>query len=227
MRHPLELLFPPELGVEMLYSFVIIICSLMIYYSTKEIYELSSYKGIKYFRQSFLFFAIAYFFRYFIVFFMAFFNIQGMLGLSPREVLNVSMMIFLYSSSMAVFYLVYSVMWKKWNHSRLRIYLFNLLAIVIAFMGILFRSMEMSLLLNLILFLFVAFVLTVAYNDSKDKKKGKGLLVIYLFLFIFFFLNIVDILIPKFLQFYKMGIYLASVFLFMAILYKVLKKIGN
>ena len=51
---------------EIIYSFVIIFCSLLVYFGTKEIYELSSHKGIKYFREAFLFFAIAYFFRFLI-----------------------------------------------------------------------------------------------------------------------------------------------------------------
>ena len=54
------------MGAELIYSFVIILCSLLIYFETKELYELSSHKGIKYFRRSFLFFGIAYFVRYFI-----------------------------------------------------------------------------------------------------------------------------------------------------------------
>ena len=74
MRPPLEFLMPPQIGAELIYSFVIIACSLMVYYGTKELYELSSYKGIKYFRQAFLFFAIAYFFRYSIRFILSFFN---------------------------------------------------------------------------------------------------------------------------------------------------------
>jgi len=38
---------------EIIYSFVIIVCSLMIYFGTKELYKLTSHKGIKYFRLSF------------------------------------------------------------------------------------------------------------------------------------------------------------------------------
>ena len=59
MRLYLGNLLPHALGTELIYSFVIIICSLMVYFGTKELYELSSYKGIKYFRQAFLFFAIS------------------------------------------------------------------------------------------------------------------------------------------------------------------------
>lgn len=227
MRPPLEFLFPPEIGAELIYSFVIVICSLMVYYATKEMYELSSYKGIKYFRQAFLFFAIAYFFRYFIQFFLVFFNLRDILEFSPRYIGWGSLFIFLYASSMAVFYLLYSVMWKKWNHSRSKILLFNILAWIIALIGSSFRGIGVSLILNIILLVFVSFVLFIAYQDSKGKKKGKGLFIIYLLLFIFWILNVINILIPKFLQLYQLAIYLASILLFMIILYKVLKKTGS
>jgi hypothetical protein len=128
---------------------------------------------------------------------------------------------------MAIFYLLYSVMWKKWNHSSSRILLFNIIAITIALIGATFRSMEISLILNIILLVFVSFILFIAYQDSKGKSKGKGLFAIYLLLFIFWILNVIDILIPKFLELYKLIIYLASILLFMTILYRVLKKTGN
>lgn len=227
MRHPLEFLMPPQIGAELIYSFVIIVCSLMVYYGTRELYELSSHKGIKYFRQAFLFFALAYFFRYFIQFFLVFFSLRDILEFSPVYIGWFSLFIFLYASSMAVFYLLYSVMWKKWNHSKSRLFLFNVFALVIALIGSSFRGPGISFMLNIILLAFGSFVLFIAYKDSKDKKKGKGLFVIYLLLFIFWVLNVIDILIPKFLQIYQLAIYLASILLFMIILYKVLKKIGN
>jgi hypothetical protein len=227
MRPPIEFLFPPEIGAELIYSFVIVICSLMVYYATKEMYELSSYKGIKYFRLAFLFFAVAYFFRYFIQFFLVLFNLKNILEFSPRYIGWSSLFIFLYASSMAVFYLLYSVMWKKWNHSKLRLLLFNLLALIIALIGSSFRSEGVSLILNVILLVFVSFVLLAAYRDSKGKRKGKGLFVIYLLLFAFWILNVINILIPKFLKLYQLGLYLASILLFMIILYKVLKKTGS
>lgn len=227
MRPPLELLLPPQIGVELVYSFVIIVCSLMIYYSTREVYELSSYKGIKYFRRAFMFFALAYFFRYFIIFFLALFDIRDIMEFSPIYVGWISLFIFLYFSSMAVFYLLYSVMWKKWNHSRQKVYFFNLLALVIALIGAFVRGIGVPILLNMILLIFVSFTLFVAYKDSKNKQKGKGLFIIYLLLFVFWILNVIDILIPRFLEIYRLAIYLVSIFLFMTILYKVLKKIGN
>jgi hypothetical protein len=200
----------------------------MIYRATKEMYELSSYKGIKYFRQAFLFFAVAYFFRYFIRAFLVLFNIDEILEFSFRYVGWLSLFIFLFSSSMAIFYLLYSVMWKKWNHSKSKILMFNLLAFLIALIGASLRNRETDLLLNLILLVFISVVLFVAYRDSvKNKQKRNSLLLIYLLLFVFWILNVVDILIPRFLQIFQLIVYLASILLFMIILYKVLKKTGS
>ena len=227
MRPPLEFLFPSEAGAELIYSFVIVVCSLMIYFATKEMYELSSYKGIKYFRISFLFFAIAYFFRYSIKYLLILFNIKDIIEISPAYFGGISLFIFLYSSSMAIFYLLYSVMWKKWNHSKIKIYLFNLAALVIALIGTFFRGLETDFILNIILLAFILFILYVAYKDSKNKQKGKNLFLIYLLLFIFWVLNIIDVLMPKFLELYRLAIYVVSILLFMIILYKVLKKTGN
>jgi len=220
-------LAPPGFGSEIIYSFVIIVCSLMIYHATKEMYELSSYKGINYFRKSFLFFAIAYFFRSFIKLALSYFNVREIFDFSPIIFGFLTLLIFMYASSMAIFYLAYSVMWKKWNHSKLKIYLFNILAVIIAFIGLFMRTPVAYLLLNMIILVFVSFILSIAYKDFRNKKKGKNLFIIYMLLFIFWILNVIDILIPRFLEFYQMIIYLVSILLFMTILYKVLKKSGN
>jgi hypothetical protein len=220
-------IFPPEIGAELIYSFVIIACSLIVYHATKEMYELSSYKGIKFFRHAFLFFAIAYFSRYFIQFILVSLSLNSILEFSPFFIGWISLLVFLYSSSMAIFSLLHSIMWKKWGDSKSRSLLFHFLAIVIALVGLSVRGAEMYLLLNVIILGFACFVLFVAYKDSKKKNKEKSLFIIYLLLSIFWVLNIIDILLPSFLELFQLIIYLISISLFMAILYKVLKKIGN
>src|SRR4030042_1399496 len=138
MAPPIPYLSNLGLGTEIIYSFVIIICSLMVYFGTRELYELSSYKGIKYFRQAFLFFAVAYFFRSFIKFVMDYFKISRILDFSPMIFGQFSLLLFMYFSSMAVFYLIYSLMWKKWNGSSKKIYLFHALAVIISLANIFF-----------------------------------------------------------------------------------------
>jgi hypothetical protein len=227
MKPFMEPLMGGAFGVELLYSFVIIVCSLMVYYGTREIYELSSHKGIKYFRYAFLFFAIAYFFRSFIKFVAIYFNISEIMELSPRIFGPITLFLFMYFSSMAVFYLLYSVMWKKWNGSSKKVYIFHGLAFVIALLSIALRGFEFRFWLNFILLMLVLFVVYVVYREGKDKKKRNNLYAIYLLLFVFFILNIFDILIPRFLETFRLIIYLASAGIFLLILYRVLKKSGN
>jgi len=230
MRPPLEFLMPSQMGAELIYSFVIIVCSLMVYYGTKELYELSSHKGIRYFRKAFLFFAIAYFFRYSIRFILSFFHLRTIHEFSLivfRPIGPLTLLFFMYFSSMAVFYLLYSVMWKRWNGNSKMICIFHAVAVIIALASIISRRSDILLGINLFLFILVSFVYYIAHKDSKTKKKGHNLYVVYMLLFIFWVLNLIDILIPSFLQQFQLIIYLASSGIFLTILYKVLKKAGN
>ena len=209
------------IGTEIIYSFVIIICSLMIYFGTKELYKLSSHNGVKYFRRAFLFFALAYFFRSFIKIILFYFDAGEIRALLPVFG-NITLFVFMYFSSMAIFYLTYSVMWKKWE-SKSIVYLFHLVAFIIATVIILFRNPFIYLLINLLVLVFIVFVFYRSYKTSK-KKKSRNLYFIYLLLFIFWIFNIIDILIPNYLKTYQLFIYLISLGIFLSILYKVIRK---
>jgi len=219
-------------STEVIYSFVIIFCSLMIYYGTKELYELSSHKGIKYFRQAFLFFALAYFFRSFIKLIVFYFNAQGILSISPRLfnplISQITLIFFIYFSAMAVLYLLYSVMWKKWNGNDKKVYLFHLLAFAISLFIVLSGNALAYLGVNILLFFIVLFVVYTSYKNKKKKTKGHkhNLYIIYLLLSFFWIINILDILIPNFFQNFQLLIYLASSAIFFIMVYKVLKKTG-
>jgi cbb3-type cytochrome oxidase subunit 1 len=131
--------------------------------------------------------------------------------------------IFIYFSSMAVLYLLYSVMWKKWNEKS--IYFFHIIALVLAAITLISRSHLMPFLINAVLLIFVIVITIISYNQKS--KKENILHITYLLLSIFFILNIMDILIPRFLETYRLLIYLASSGIFLTILYKVLRKAGN
>jgi hypothetical protein len=226
MRNIIPLLLQVA-GTELMYSFVIIICSLMIYYSTKEMYELSSYKGLKYFRYAFLFFAIAYLFKSFIKFLLVDFGASRIIDINPWFIGTITLFVFMYFSSLAVFYLVYSLMWKKWNEKSGILGIFHILSIAIAFITITTSQIEILFGVNLFILAIAIFGLCITQKESKSKKKGSNLHVIYTLLFIFWILNIIEVLIPDFLQFYQLLVYLASLGVFLTILYKVLKKSGS
>jgi len=215
----------PGLSTEIIYSLVIIVCSLMIYFGTKELYSLTKHKGIKYFRLSFLFFALAYFFRSFIKIILLYFNKQEIRTILPTFG-NITLLIFVYFSVMAIFYLMYSVMHKKWEKQS-TIYLFHIIAIIISIIMTLSGfPIQLYLILNLALLLFIGFIIYTSYHQSK-KKKSINLYIIYILLSIFWILNILDILIPNFFQTFQLFIYIASIITFLTILYKVLKKTGS
>jgi hypothetical protein len=209
-------------GMEMLYAFVIIVCSLMIYYSTKELYEISKYKGIKYFRNAFLFFAVAYFIRFFIKFILFYVDKRSILSFVPRTGGSILLFIFMYASSMAIFYLFYSIMSKTWRKNG-KLLLFNLLAVAIALITVLFQIPALYLFLNLIL---LAFIIYGVYVNHKGKNKGNWH-IIYSLLSVFWLLNVLDILITDVFAGMQLFIYLASIGIFLLVLYKVLRKVGT
>jgi len=226
MMPPMEYFSNLGFGAETIYSFVIIICSLMIYYGTRELYELSSYKGIKYFRQAFLFFSIAYFFRSSIKFVLDYFNKRNILDFSPGFG-QFSLLFFMYFSSMAIFYLTYSLMWKRWNGNSKKIYLFHALAVIISVISILQRDNIVYFGMNLFLLVYAGLIFYISHQDQKGKKKKNNLYAIYGLLFVFWIFNVINILIPDFFQNIQLFIYLISLGIFLIILYKVLKKTGS
>ena len=223
---PIGMAMMAGFGTELIYSFVIVVVSLMVYFGTRELYELTSHKGIKYFRYSFLFFGIAHIFRSIIKFFFVFFNINTIISISPRILNPITFSLFMYFSSIAVFYLLYSVMWKKWNHHSETLFIFHLVAIILSLIVISSTNALVLLFVNIFLFILVTLVFSIAHIESKTKKKS-SLYIIYFLLFLFWTLNIIDIFIPRFLQTYQLMIYLVSSAIFLTILYKVLKRAGD
>jgi len=216
------------LGAEIIYSFVIIVSSLMIYFGTREIYELSSYKGIKYFRRAFLFFAIAYFFRSFIKFILLGFDSWEIYSVIPGRIFGaIAIFIFLYFSSMAIFYLLYGAMWRKWKGDKVKLVILNFLAIFIALASVLFVNRVVHLAINILLLLFVISIVYIAHKTKQDNSRHNNFYIIYLLLLIFCIFNVLDILIPRFFQGLQLFGYLVSSGIFLIILYRVIKKSGR
>jgi len=211
------------LSVEILYSFIIVICSLMIFFGTKELYKLSGHKGIKYFRLAFLYFAIAYFFRSFIKIIIVCFGMDGFRSFGFLFG-AASSFLFMYFSIMAIFYLLYSVLYKKLKRDYIKVFHVGLLVLTFVVIGF-GNNIKLILLANILLLLFIVYIVYLAYMQSK-KKKSLNLYIVYFLLSIFWMLNIIDILIPDFLRAFQLLIYLMSLGVFLVILYKVLTRAG-
>ena len=221
-----NILFPNTFGMELIYSFVIIFCSLIIYFSTRKMYEVSKHRGIKYFRLSFLFFAIAYFFKSFISFLFIIFDVHEVIKFSSIFIGILILFLFMYASTMAISYLLYSVICKNFEEKKFTIPLVHIFVLVFSALTIYLREVRILLALQVLIFIFVALYNYRSYRTSNKKKKASELYAIYLFLFVFWMLNLADLLISVFDPISELLISFVSIGLFLTILYKVLKNIG-
>lgn len=211
----------PTVGAEVIYSFAIIFCSLMIYFGTKELYELSTYKGIKYFRFAFLFLALAYIFR------LPTIGLLPMPGITAIIGSYISLFLFMYFSTMSIFYLIESVLWKKLKEGSGTNYIFHGIAIVISLATLIFNIPLFYLGLNLVLFIFAGISIYLASRTQKSKRRKNYFHRLYILLLVFLVLNIINILIPIFLDTLKLFLYLVSLSVLFVIVYRVLKKSGD
>jgi len=89
--------------------FIGIICLIIVLRSDK-IFRLSLHQGVRYFRNAFLFFGIAFAVRYFVGFIIY----QGYV---PAEIFSYSKMVFEFFIIMAGFFIFYSLIWKQVERS--------------------------------------------------------------------------------------------------------------
>jgi hypothetical protein len=195
----------------------------MIFFGTRELYKLSNYKGLKYFRYSFLFFAIAFFFRYAIKAIIFLFNVNNIIEFNPSFLGPLTLFIFIYANSIAIFYLLYSLIWKNYKTEEL-LFVFHLISLSIAATIIAFPTNTLYLIINIILLAISITITIIAYRNKKNNKSN--LYIIYFLLFLISAINLIDILVPRFFQLYQSLIYIATISIFMIILYKVLKRSG-
>ena len=211
-----------NLIIQTLYVFIVLVACFWIYFRTKEIYDLSRHKGIKYFRNVFLFFGLAYLVNFFLrVFLIEFSARPGVLMHEISEIPLISVF-FAYATTVAALYLVYSVSWKKLEKSTINkeymVHLFALLIILITFAT---GSIWFFLIVHLALFLYATIE---SYSIKKKRKQGMhSFRVVYLLLFLFAILNVFDTAL-HFVFPIQIGVYVLSAGIFVAILYKVVQK---
>ena len=197
--------------IEVWYAIIIVIICILIIQKTKELYQLTNHKGIKYFRNTFFYFAIAYALQ------IVFPFTRMILGIDLFISRPLVGFLLLYVGTMAVLSLTYSVLYKRYKHVK-PIYL-HLIAIAIAFATIQARGRSLALIIQAILLIYA--VLT-SYIDNISKQNKTYL--IYLLLFAIWIVNTLAFTLPRFLVQAKIGLYIISIPLFLIILTKVVQR---
>ena len=142
-------------------------------------YKLSKYKGIQYFRYTFFFFGLAYLTRFlFHLLKLGFFVVRNQRALRIYSPLTITLVG--YFSTMAIFYLLYSQVWKKFKFESFIIFS-NLLAAIIAIISF---STKSPIIISLVQ---LPIIIAIIYFAIKKKSPSKTL---YILTSLFWFINL-------------------------------------
>ncbi len=199
-----------------LYSILIAFICLIIVLKTDRLFRISSHQGIRYFRNAFFFYGIAFVFRY-------------LLG-NPIY-FNEMRVVFEFFMIIGGFCLFYSLIWKKFEKFNETSSLFNpriiilyVLAFIIAFLDYLWICYNFLFFSQIIIFFFATII---SYNNYKKGGKQHKFLKLY---FVIMLLNLIAwVLNYAFVLFldwrlrWVANIYIINVVVFLIFLYGVVK----
>ena len=215
-------------GIELIYTLIIIIFCGIIYFKTKEIYDLSKHKGIGFFRNTFLFFALSYLVRF-----------LGQLFILYRSILHISMRRFIikphfvifplitYFSYVAILSLVFSSFRKtkrtniNWN------LVIHLLAIISTFFVFLSGSAMILIGLQFALFIVAIVLINIKPKNKKNKSMFSSLHVTYYLLFFFWIINLFSFERGPTSFILNSLLNIFSIIIFYSITHRVIKRLSN
>lgn len=205
--------------IELFFALMVVILCFLIYKKTKEIYDLTSHKGIKYFRQAFLFFGVAFLSR-FLLMLSIILNDGPLFG---KGLFQLGFFIFIYSGLMAALLLVYSTIWNKFKDPDRYFYWINLIALSIALVDTIFNPRENFFFIITLLLL----ISTIISFSSRESNKTLKTYVIYIFLFLAWFSSILANFFVRFSTLSGIILYVISALLFLLIYTKVNKSLST
>jgi len=214
-----------------IYSFVVVFICVVIVLKTDRLFKLSLHQGIRYFRNAFFFYGVAFLFRY----------VLGSRLISKfivgSENYFIIIILFEFFLVMAGFSLFYSLVWKRFEKSEKGEFssLFNFKMIIFYIMSLLIAIVDS--LWNTYLFMFLSQIILFAYASilSYDNYKRKGDKHRFLkFYFIAMLLSltawILNAILANYLNWNKgilLNVYLINIVVFVLFLYGVVKITGR
>ena len=139
------------------------ICAIIVL-KTDRLFRLSFHQGIRYFRNAFLFYGLAFIIRYFI-------GVPSLYNYFATDISPLIEFVFEYFLIMAGFFLLYSLLWKKIEASghhhtsslfNVKIFMFYVMAFVIAILDYLWGTRSFMFFSQIVLF---AFASGISYNN--------------------------------------------------------------
>lgn len=217
--------------LKFIYAVIIGIICFVIVIRTDRLFRLSFHQGIRYFRNAFFFYGLAFITRYF--FGAAYFFVNNFI----YDLIMGG--IFEFFVIMAGFFLLYSLIWKKFEIEKgsfsslfnLRIILFYALTLTIVLLDYLWQTYCFMFASQIILFIYASII---SYANYKISEKKQGFLKMY---FIVIILNLIawlsNLVIANVFNWSQIGvinIYILNLIIFFLFLYGVIsvtKKSSN
>jgi len=208
--------------IELIFTVVAVLFCFLIYFKTRESYELTKHNGIKHFRDAFLFFGLSYVVRF--LFSLVMFSRFAFDFIMPRELFGPLFILPLgYFSTMGIFYLIFSSVWKRFSNKAMLI-IGHVTAIVLSVVSFITRSHIILLILQSV-FLIIAVILS--FTAQKGVKKLTQAKILYILVAALWLINLWIIdrggRRPPFLPFMEIIFHLISLAVFVIIYYKVSK----
>jgi len=208
------------------YALIIGFICAVIVIKTDRLFNLSLHKGIRYFRNAFFFYGLAFMTRYF-------FGSPFACGIAGEKYFQFVNFVFEFFLIMAGFFLLYSLIWKKIEKSEegyksslfnLKILVFYAMAVIIAIMDYLWTTRSFMFVSQIAIFLFATII---SYNNYRRKGKKHLFLKFYFIAMILSFLawlsNAIAGLYLKWNQAVLIEVYILNVIIFLIFLYGVIK----
>ncbi len=212
-----------------LYAFVVVIICILIVIKTDKLFKLSLHDGIRYFRNAFFFYGVAFVIRYFLKF--AFYEES----LSYYSFLIGAL--FEFFLVMAGFFLLYSLLWKKFESYKFmpfssllnpRILIFYALAIVIVLLDFLWINYLFLFITQILVFLYASFISYSNYKkDNYEHKFPKFYFIAMILTFFAWLLNALAQIFFNWDQVVMLNIYILNALFFLLFLYGVIKVTKN
>lgn len=177
---------PEFLMLEIIFTLVALIFGLLIYFKTKESYELTKHPGIRYFRDAFLFLGLSYLIRFF--FSIVFLSRIATNAFMPREVMMPVFIILLgYFSTIGLWCLILSSIWKQLKKDKRLLIIGNIFAIAVSIISFITHSSTIMLYIQLALILSYVII---TFISPKEKKRFTQTKLLYLLVALLWVINL-------------------------------------
>jgi len=190
---------------------------LVVVVKTDRLFKISAHQGIRYFRNAFFFYGVAFVLRYCLTDIPYFFLVRA---------------VFQFFMIMAGFFLLYSLLWKKFETNEKNkssffnpvIFLFYLITIIIILLDYLWNVYTFMFLSQILLFGLASIISCINYKKNGEKHKFLGLyFVIMILSFFAWFLNFVFGNYLGWQLKWLANIYALNTIVFLVFLYEVIK----